>query len=151
MASSDPNSSQTPVATQMRPSATMPTPARASRANGRLYLSAKAEWLALSSTLVKAVMHASGQIESPYISLVQRWNDRSLPIVLSLVFFVAAGAETLAMFLQWAGGGFGALSDVDAVIRITVATIVASAMFVLDVGLGILRLIPAGGGSVNVR
>ncbi len=99
--------------------------------------------IALSVLLIKIALPSSchGK-ELALIQRVKRMGDRSVPILIALFFMGLTFAEILFLFFQWKKANWGALNEIGAVIRIMIFTVVATGFFVLDIGLGILGLIP---------
>lgn len=97
--------------------------------------------LSLSFILTKAVLHESGKLGSRLIRRLQLQSDQGRPFYLSLFIYSLGLVQLLWISSRWAANGFGPLSELPALIRIMDLTLLATFLFCLDLGLGLIRLV----------
>lgn len=109
--------------------------------------------LALTLLLIKVALHQSAQTPSRLVHIVQDWSEKSYPIKLALFASIGVVIQTAFMTHAWFNSPDGTLAEFGAVIRLMALTFVSSASFALDMGIGLLRIIPyryREGGKVDV-
>jgi glycosyltransferase involved in cell wall biosynthesis len=92
--------------------------------------------------LVKAVRHEAGVYSSKLVILLHKLSENAAPFYVSLGIYALALLQIVIMFFHWRTQGFNELFDMAPVIRLMVFSTTATVIFSLDLGLGLLRLIP---------
>jgi glycosyltransferase involved in cell wall biosynthesis len=98
--------------------------------------------IALSSLLIQMALHYSHQVETEFTAGIHRFSEGNLPILGALFFFFCMACQTLILFISWKNSGFGQLAEGGLLIRIMISAVIGSFLFMLDIGAGILKLIP---------
>jgi glycosyltransferase involved in cell wall biosynthesis len=96
----------------------------------------------ISIALIKAAFFRAGRIESASIRRLSEWSETVKPFVITCALLALLAAEAVLLLLRWRGEGYGELSDPSAVIRIMIYSIWSAACVSLDIGLGLIRLLP---------
>ena len=97
---------------------------------------------AISSLFIKVAIDCSRPGTHRLVKFFSELESRGLPILLSLGFFSLFALTGLAMFMSWANSGYLALDAMPLVILASFLSTHAIAFFVVDVYLGILKILP---------
>lgn len=110
-----------------------------------LSLIALATPLILFTNMLLLIRTASSEAkvrDSRLVNRLMRFSENSAPFYIAAIFFAAAIIQVGIVFGIWWSNGFGALDEIGAIIRVIVFSILGMSIFSLDLGLGILKLLP---------
>ncbi len=97
----------------------------------------------VSLLMSKASLHASGRNPSDLIEWLLKESDRGTPLFVSIFFFGCVFFEIAYVAIRWSQVNWGPLNEIGSVVRIGIFLGIATVAFSLDMGLGIIRLIPS--------
>jgi glycosyltransferase involved in cell wall biosynthesis len=92
--------------------------------------------------LVAATRHHSGILKLPLIDQLQRLAANSSPFYISVLLYLVAFFEFASVFFHWWQVGFGDIYYLGPMIRMVSLVLMATFIFCLDLGLGIVSLMP---------
>lgn len=92
--------------------------------------------------LVRIAASESKVHPSGLVSILLKYSEKSTLFFSSTLFFGLMLVQILLMFIKWWSSGFGKLDEIGAVIRVMTFGIIGTTVFCMDIGLGLLKLIP---------
>jgi glycosyltransferase involved in cell wall biosynthesis len=96
----------------------------------------------LMALVVKASRHNAELAHSRIVNLLHQWSENSAPFYIAVGFFFLCALELIVLFYRWVQNDFNSLSELPTLIRCSIFGMLGTVIFSLDLGLGLLKIIP---------
>lgn len=90
--------------------------------------------------VVQFSLKDEAQINDGFLKVIKELSDKAVPFYTAAILYGWAGLEIVMMFLSWSNNNFDNLFEIGSVVRLSIATSLATVLFATDMATGLVRL-----------